>query len=215
MTTCSIAVEQRREGGLEVVVDGVEGEALALPGKVVVVRDDGEGGFRNHLGHRQPQRDMHRDGQDIFRHQHFESELLDETVEVVLEPLLDGLNLVRDGAGAERHAEEFALHVGDFRVVEESEGRGVAGFGRGIEQAGHPEAGMAHAAEDVRPFAGFKGDAIGAVEACRDKTNAPGRARGEDAGVHGEAFGCGRRKVSRKPAQSPSAAGPNCHVRQP
>ena len=61
--------------------------------------------------------------------------------------------------------------------------------GRGVEQAGHPEAGVAHAAEDVRPFAGFEGDAIGAVKARRDEADALGRAGGEDAGAHGDAFG--------------------------
>ena len=89
----------------------------------MVVGDDGEGGFGNHLGHGQPERDVHRDGQNVLRQQDFDLELLDEAIEFVLEPLLDGLNLVGDGAGAERHAEELALHVGDFGVVEEGQRR--------------------------------------------------------------------------------------------
>ena len=177
-------VEQRRKGGLEVVVDGVEGEALALPGKVVVVGDDGDGGFGDHLGHGQPQRHVHRDGQDVLRHQDFELELLDEAIEFVLEPFLDGLNLVGHGAGAEGHAEELALHLGDFGMVEEGERRGVADFRGGVELAGHPEAGVAHALKDMRPFAGFEGDAVGAVKAGGDEADALGRAGGEDAGRH-------------------------------
>ena len=67
----------------------------------------------------------------------------------------------------------------------------MADLRRGVEQAGHPEAGVAHAREDVRPFARFERDAVGAVKAGRDEADALGRAGGEDAGAHGEAFGCG------------------------
>jgi len=150
----------------------------------VVVGHDGEGGFGDDLGHRQPQGHMHRDGQNVFRHQHLESEFFDEAIELVLEPFLDGLDLVGNGARAESHAEQPALHIGHFRMVEESQRGGVADFGRGIEQAGHPVARVAHAPEDVRPFAGFQRDAVGAVKARRDEPNPPGRAGGQDASAH-------------------------------
>ncbi len=150
----------------------------------MVVGNDGEGVFGDDLGHSQAEGDVHGDGEDVLRQQDFEVILLDEAVEFVLEALLDGLDLVGDGAGAEGDAEEFTLNVGDLGVVEEGQGGGVADGGRGVELAGHPETGVAHAFEDLRPFAGFEGDAIGAMEAGGDKADALGRASGQDAGAH-------------------------------
>jgi hypothetical protein len=78
---------------------------------------------------------MHGDGQNVLRHQNLEPEPLDETMGLILNALLDGLDLVGDGATAKRHAEEFALYISDLGVPEESEWRDVADFRWGVEQA--------------------------------------------------------------------------------
>ena len=60
-------VQRGRKRRLQIIADAIQREALAFPGEVVVVGDGGQAGFRNHLGHRQPERHMHRDRQDVLR----------------------------------------------------------------------------------------------------------------------------------------------------
>src|SRR2546430_15086465 len=100
------ARQRRRKGGLEIVVDGAAGEPTAYPGKIVVMRDGGQAGLSDDLGHGQPQRHMHRDGEDVLRDEYFDLEFLEKPVEFVLEPLLDRLDLVGGGAGTRRGSEK-------------------------------------------------------------------------------------------------------------
>ena len=86
---------------------------------------------------------------------------------------------------------------------------------RRIELAGHPEARVAHAGKNLRPFARFERDAVRALKAGGDEADALGRAGGEDAGAHDKEWRCDDFHRLRKAAQSPSAAGPNCQVCQP
>ena len=52
------------KGGLEIVVDGAAGEPFAFPGKIVMVRDGGQAGLSDDLGHRQP-RNVHSAGRRV------------------------------------------------------------------------------------------------------------------------------------------------------
>ncbi len=177
-------VEERREGGLKVVVDSIQREALPLPGKVVMMGDHGQRGFGDYLGHRQAERNVHWDSQDVLGQKDFDLELLDEAVNLVLEALFEGLDLVGDGAGSERHAEELALNVGNLRMPKERQRRDVTCLRWGVKQPGHPKARVAHAGQNLGPFSRFERNAVSTVEACGDEADALGRACSEYAEGH-------------------------------
>ena len=52
-----------------------------------MVRDGGNAGLGNHLGHGQAERNMHRNGENILRDEHLEIETFDKLVDRFLQLL--------------------------------------------------------------------------------------------------------------------------------
>ena len=89
----------RREGGRDDVRDGVEEEALALPGQVVVVGDDGDAGLGDQFGQGQPERQVERDRQRVLDDEQLEVEGGAELVQLGLEHRLELVDPPRRRAG--------------------------------------------------------------------------------------------------------------------
>lgn len=125
-----------------------------------MMRDGRQAGFGDHFRHRQAERDMHGDGQDVFRHEHLQLEAVNKPVQLILEPLFDGLNLVSELAGTGGDIEQAALHRRHLGMVEMRQRHRMRSGGGRIQQPGHPEAGMVEPLQNMRPFARLQSDAV-------------------------------------------------------
>ena len=166
------------ERGAQIIIHRTDDEAFAFPREVVMMRDGGQAGFRDELGHGEAERHVHRDRQDVLRDQHIDLEFLDEPVEFILQRLLEGLDFIGHFAGARGDAKQTGLECRHLGVIEEGEFREMAFGGWGVQQARHPETLVAHRFQDGGPFAGFEGNAVRTVKAGGDKADAARLARG-------------------------------------
>ncbi len=102
--------------------------------------------------------------QDVFRHEHLQLEAVNKPVQLILEPLFDGLNLIGELAGTGGDIEQAALHRRHLGMVEMRQRHRMRSGGGRIQQPGHPEAGMVEPLQNMRPFARLQSDAVGAVK---------------------------------------------------
>ncbi len=167
--------QARREGHVQEIVDTVDQEALALPGKIVVVADGRQAGLGDQLGQRKPQGDVHRDGQRILDDQQLDAELLDEFVQVLLEVPLQLTDAARHRKRPHPQAKGQVMDLADLGVIEIRLGHHVTHLCRSIADACKVEDLVSQLLQDVRPFVGFQGDAVVGAEAGGDEANSPGR----------------------------------------
>ena len=87
-----------RESRLQIIIHRASGEAFPLPKKIVVMRDGRKPGLADHFRHRQAQRHVHREREDVLWNQHFQLKFFDEAINFVLELLFNRLHPVRHRA---------------------------------------------------------------------------------------------------------------------
>src|SRR5262245_35044052 len=162
----------------------VERETVAFPREIVVMRNRGQPRFGNHLRHGQTQGNMHRDGEDVLRDKHLGAELIDETIEFILQQFLDRMKLVRDGAAPDRDSKYLLVEHVDFWMTKVSHRRGVSQVRGGIGQPRHPKALVLLLGKDLAPFLGLECHTVRPVESCGNKADAPGRSCGKNTAAH-------------------------------
>ena len=153
-----------RKRGTQIVVHRARRETVAFPSKIVVMGDGWQPRLRDDLGHRQAERNVHRNRQNVLRHEHFNLEFLNEAIQLVLELVLDHLNLAGHRARADRLAEEMPLQFHDLGVAEEGERRVKAYFRRRVEQPRHPITRVSLFGQNLGPLPGFQRHPVGPVE---------------------------------------------------
>ena len=138
----------------------------------MMMRDGRDSGLRENFRHRQTQRHVHRNGEDILGNQELEIKAFHEPIDARLESRLDFVNAVRHFSRARRSAKKIPLDIQDRGVIEKCERIRVAERLRFVDQTGHPEAVRSLRLKDGRPFRRLQGYPVRAVKTGRDKSNA-------------------------------------------
>ena len=150
----------RREGHVQVFPDGIGQESFSFPEKIVMMGNGGNSDFGYEFGNGQSQRQVHGNGQHIFRDNDVNVELFDKMIQLVLEFFFNPLNKLRYISSSDPNAETVFKYVDDGGVVEMGLFGKIGTFRRCIQFAREIITVKPLFSENIGPFPGFQGNPI-------------------------------------------------------
>lgn len=160
------------KGHVQKVGDSVDGEAVSLPIKVVMMGNGRHLSFRQKFGKGDAERQVHGNGEDVLRDEQFDGKALDELVKGCFEIGGEVVDSLRDQAVAMSDAPYPFVDPLVFRVGEVRFGNAHTDGGVAVKQTGVPIGGVAVFPEDLRPLCAFQGHSVVAGKAGGNEAHA-------------------------------------------